>query len=425
MEDEARPRKKVRRTARSGLTPFALRLAKQLSDGVGSGNNLVFSPLSIYRALALVAAGAGGETLDEFLALLGAASRDELAEFARGMPAASALADDDRSGSSGGPIVAFTCGVWYQNTVALKPAYRAAAVESYKAKMRAANFLEKAEKVRKEINKWVSKATNELITSILPKGSVHSETALVLANAIYFKGTWSTPFVKERTVDKEFHRLDGSCVRAPFMHSTEDQFIKEHDGFKVLKLPYRNSSASAWYDVDDDWGYEQQSDERPRFSMCIFLPDARDGLPGLVDKMASSSCSFQLRGRHLPTRRVKVGKFWLPKFKLSYSSQMNEVLKAMGLEAVFSPHEADLSNMVEDDDELYMDHVFHKAVVKVDEEGTEAEASTACTIRKVALHWSPVTMDFIADHPFVFLVVEEASGAVVFMGQVLDPTRSE
>jgi serpin B len=91
-----------------------------------------------------VAAGAGGETLDEFLALLGAASRDELAEFAaRAMPPASAaLAEDGRSaGSSGGPVLALACGVWYQNTVALKPAYRAAAVESYKAKMRAADFI--------------------------------------------------------------------------------------------------------------------------------------------------------------------------------------------------------------------------------------------------------------------------------------------
>ncbi|OEL33674.1 hypothetical protein BAE44_0005308 [Dichanthelium oligosanthes] len=112
----------------------------------------------------------------------------------------------------------------------------------------------------------------------------------------------------------------------PFMRSKEDQVIREYDGFKVLKLPYRNS----WHDVDEWPRYRQSdgcnSDERPRFSMCIFLPDARDGLPGLVDKMASSP-SF-LRD-HLPRWRVKVGKFRLPtKFKLSLSSRMNETLKA-------------------------------------------------------------------------------------------------
>ncbi|CAO2192468.1 unnamed protein product [Urochloa humidicola] len=103
MEDEGRPSKKARRTASSALTQFAIRLAKKLSEGdEGSGNNLVFSPLSIYTALALVAAGAEGQTLDEFLALLGAASRDELAEFVHGM-AETALAD--WSGSCG-PLIA-------------------------------------------------------------------------------------------------------------------------------------------------------------------------------------------------------------------------------------------------------------------------------------------------------------------------------
>ncbi|CAO2192463.1 unnamed protein product [Urochloa humidicola] len=343
MEEKARPSKKARRgrTAASSalsLTPFALRLAKQLSEGDGSGKNLVFSPLSIYAALALVAAGAAGETLDEFLTLLGAASRDELAGFVRGMTERVLAGRSD----SGGPLVALACGVWYHDLVALKPAYRAAAVESYKAETRAANFVEKAEKVRKEINKWVFKATNKLITSILPRHSLNSRTALVLANAIYFKGTWSKPFLERNTRDETLYCLDGSRVRVPFMHSTEDRFIEERDGFKVLKLPYRRGG-SPW--EVDDCDYYQQSDECPRFSMCIFLPDARDGLPGLVDKMASSS-SFQLRD-HLPKWPVNVRKLCLPKFKVSFSSRMNETLKAMGLEAIFYEQKANLSNMVD------------------------------------------------------------------------------
>ncbi|CAO2184649.1 unnamed protein product [Urochloa humidicola] len=414
MEDEARPSKKARRAGGgSGLTPFALRLAKQLSLGDGgsgsNNNNLVFSPLSMYVALALVAAGAGGETLDEFLTLLGAASRDELAEFVRGLTMSAALAD--RS-ALGGPFVAFACGVWHKETAALKPAYRAAAVESYKAETRAANFLEKAEEVRDEINNWVSKATKNLITTILPEDSVHPTTAVVLANAIYFKGSWSKPFKEEHTEDKRFYCLDGSSVRAPFMHSKENQFIKKHDGFKVLKLPYCNS----W--DDDEWPCQKEFN----FSMCIFLPDARDGLPGLVDKMESSSSSFLQD--HLPKRTVMVGEFCLPKFKLSFSSQMNETLKAMGLTAVFSEHTANLSNMLEDDNNgLYMDHVFHKAAIQVNEAGSEAAASTACTIRKKGGGRLCLT-DFIANHPFVFFIVDAVSGAVVFMGHVLNPTRS-
>ncbi|CAL4950151.1 unnamed protein product [Urochloa decumbens] len=317
----------------------------------------------------------------------------------------------DRSGS-GGPVIAFACGLWHQETEVLKPAYRATAVESYKAETRAANFRGKSEDVREEINNWVSAATKNLIPSILPKDSVQSSTVLVLANAIYFKGTWSTPFAENKTKDKKFYCLDGSRVHTPFMHSKEDQFIKEHDGFKVLKLPYRNTAS----DVD-----ECNSDERPRFSMYIFLPDARDGLPGLIDKMASSSFNFMRD--HMPKRRVKVGEFWLPKFKLSFSSQMNETLMAMGLNAVFFEPKANLSNMFEDDDGLFMEDVFHKAVIEVNEEGTEAAASTACTFLKKGKRLD--LTEFVADHPFVFFLVEEVSGAIVFMGHVLDPTSSE
>jgi len=147
MEEEARPSKKARgRGAGSRLTAFALRLAKRLAVGDADGGdqnqqNLVFSPVSIYTALSLVAAGARGTTLDELLALLGAASRDELAAFARDV-AERALAD--QSGSrDGGRLVAFACGLWREKTVALKPGYRAAAVESYKAETRSADFFEK------------------------------------------------------------------------------------------------------------------------------------------------------------------------------------------------------------------------------------------------------------------------------------------
>ena len=141
MEEEARPRKKARGGAGSGLTAFALRLAKQLAQsGGGQNQNLVFSPVSIHAALSLVAAGARGTTLDELLSLLGAASSDELAVFARGV-AERALADG--SGSRGAPLVAFACGLWREKTVALKPGYRAAAVESYKAETRSADFFKK------------------------------------------------------------------------------------------------------------------------------------------------------------------------------------------------------------------------------------------------------------------------------------------
>ncbi|CAO2202893.1 unnamed protein product [Urochloa humidicola] len=433
-EEEARPSKKARLPAAgSGLTAFALRLANQLSKSKGD-DNLVFSPLSVYAALALVAAGARGETLDELLALLGASTRDELAKFVR---AVTDRALTDRS-DSGGPLVAFACGVWHDDTAALKPDYRAAAVESYKAEMRAADFRGEPEEARMEINRWVSKATNGLIAAILPIGSVHSGTTMVLANAIYFKGKWFQPFDKEDTKKMQFYCLDGSRVRVPFMCSGKQQFIVEYDGFKVLKLPYRMQSQSDTssrgriiYTTRSRMGsdvnechYDEKSDvlptnpdERPRLSMCVFLPDDRKGLHSLLDKMSSSPSFLQ---DHLPTRRLPVTKFQLPKFKFSLSSKMNDDLKAMGLRAAFDEHKADLSDMLEDAGGMLMENVFHKVVIEVNEEGTEAAASTVCmTVRKCAARPTPV--DFVADHPFAFFVVEEVSGAVIFMGYCVNP----
>ncbi|CAL4963732.1 unnamed protein product [Urochloa decumbens] len=268
------------------------------------------------------------------------------------------------------------------------------------------------EEASKEINRWVSKATNGLIASILPEGSVHPGIAMVLANAIYFKGKWFHPFDKEDTKKKRFYCLDGSRVRVPFMCSGKWQFVVEHDGFKLLKLTYRMQSdddtsspdrmyRSRWDDYDvDECHYEKSNnerltnpDERPRLSMCVFLPDDRKGLPSLGDKMSSSTSFLQ---DHLPTRRLPVTKFRLPKFKFSLSSKMNDVLRDMGLRAAFDEHKADLSDMLEDDGGMFVENVFHEAVIEVNEEGTEAAASTVCTtVKKCA---APTPVDFMIDH---------------------------
>ncbi|KAJ1277818.1 hypothetical protein BS78_04G032200 [Paspalum vaginatum] len=441
MDDESRPSKKPRGGAGSGLTAFALRMAKQLhgtkKKNLAKKKNLVFSPLSLYVALALVVSGARRDTLDELLALLGAASREELDEFARGV-AERALADQS---AAGGPRVAFACGLWHEKTLALKPAYRDAAVDAYKAETRAADFVFKVsyyarsttKEAREEINRWVSKATSDLITSILPERSVHPLTGMVLANAIYFKGSWSLPFDKELTVTRRFRRLDGSRVRVPFMSSgrSTKQAVAQYKGFKVLKLAYAPYRIPTW----DESPYQMRWDEREkkhvlshvssessggaRFSMCVFLPDARAGLPGLVDRMAAAGPSFLWD--HLPKDRVEVGEVRLPRFKLSSSSKLKPVLQAMGVEAAFDADRAHLSGMLVAG-WLVLEQVFHKAVVEVNEEGTEAASSGACTIMLISDRLGP-TPDFVADHPFAFFVVEEVSGTVVFMGHVLDPSE--
>jgi serpin B len=253
-----------------------------------------------------------------------------------------------------------------------------------------------------QINSWVAASTNNLVDSIVDTTSVNSSTRLVVTNAIYFKGIWETPFNKPWTEEDKFHRLDGSTVDAQFMSTAASQFIGVHDGFKVLRMPYT---------VHQDHLFGSMA--APRYSMCVLLPDTRDGLQGIKDAMASSPGFLQ---DHLPLKKVEVWEFRVPRFKLSFSSSVRKALQDLGVQAAFSVI-AELPDLLEEDDEshepLILGDVLHKAL------------AAAVTAFKGFLGWEqpPSRVDFVADHPFAFFVVEEVSGAIVFAGHVLDPTQ--
>uniref|UniRef100_A0A0D9XQK6 Serpin domain-containing protein n=1 Tax=Leersia perrieri TaxID=77586 RepID=A0A0D9XQK6_9ORYZ len=387
----------------AGLTSLALRLARTIQPKPAANGNLVFSPLSVYAAIALVAAGAAGDTLAELLATLGIASLDELDAALVGRLAAAA---DD---------LTFSSAVWHDATRAsLTPAFRLAAFRSFNADTRAMDM--RSREAVLEINAWVNDATNGLIESMIEDEKLPDDADVIVTNAIYFKGKWETPFKKRHTVTDKFHRLAGAgAVDARFMrdvsHCPRQHYIACHDGFKVLRLPYAAGAASPPPSI---------------FSMCIFLPDSRDGLFDLLDTMTSSSSTHQFLQSKMPTKTVRVGEFMLPKFKLTFSDDIAGVLRGLGLNVTFT--NGDFSNMVVEDGsgrKLTTNSVVHKAVIEVNKEGTEAAASTggslctACPMRR-----PPVLVDFVADHPFAFFVVEETSGAVVFAGYVVDPSSS-
>ncbi|MCI01882.1 serpin-ZX-like, partial [Trifolium medium] len=179
---------------------------------------------------------------------------------------------------------------------------------------------------------------------------VDSLTRLILVNAIYFKGAWEQQFDTSKTKDNDFHLLDGSSVKVPFMTSKNDQFISCFDGFKVLGLPYK-----------------QGNDER-EFSMYIFLPDAKDGLLALIDKVTSNS---EFLEDMLPYEKVKVGKFRIPKFNISFTVEAKKLLKELGLVLPFDM--GSLTKMVESDD-LHVSDIVQKSFIEVNEEGTTAAA---------------------------------------------------
>ncbi|GJN31767.1 hypothetical protein PR202_gb20224 [Eleusine coracana subsp. coracana] len=352
------------------------------------------------------------------LDVLGAKSHEELAGNVRAM--VERVYPD--TPQPGGPQIVFASGLWHDATLKFKPAYRNVAAESCKAVVRAFDFLKIRNEAVREINSWVAEVTRKLIVSILD--SVPEDTAVVITNAIYFKDLWMTPFDKRRTKEDQFHRLDGTTVNAQFMSSSRDQLITVHDGFKELKMPY-----AAEHDPLDGMPANEKAKlfiaagGTAPYSMFVVLPDARESLWSLQDTIGASPDIL-----HQQMKRVKVGRFLLPKFKLSFSSSLKDALHELGIKATFSLTGADLPDMLEDDRmgrPLFVGDVLHKAVIEVNEEGTEAAAVTAVTMRWgcTSQKYRPVPVDFVADHPFAFFVVEEVSGAILFAGHVLDPAK--
>uniref|UniRef100_A0ACD5W9N4 Uncharacterized protein n=1 Tax=Avena sativa TaxID=4498 RepID=A0ACD5W9N4_AVESA len=387
-------------------TRFALRLASAVfsaSDSKGSKGNAAFSPLSLHVALSLVAAGAGGATRDQLAATLGAAgpgdaeSLHALAEQVVQVVLADASA-------AGGPRVAFGNGVFVDASLPLKPSFKDLAVGKYKAETQSVDFQTKAAEVAVQVNSWVEKITTGLIKEILPAGSVDNTTRLVLGNALYFKGAWTEKFDASKTTDDKFHLLDGSSVQAPFMTTTKKQYLLASDSLKVLKLPY------------------QQGGDKRQFSMYILLPEAQDGLSNLANKLSTDPEFIE---KHIPSQKVPVGQFKLPKFKISFGFEASDLLKGLGLQLPFSA-EADLTEMVDSPvaKKLCVSSVFHKSFVEVNEEGTEAAAATAAVIMLRSMAFEPVKMDFVADHPFLFLIREDITGVVLFIGHVANPLVS-
>jgi serpin B len=250
--------------------------------------------------------------------------------------------------------------------------------------------------VTKEVNLWAEKETYGIIKEILPEGSVNNLTRLIFANALYFKAEWVYQFFDYHTKNYDFHLLNGSSVKVPFMSSNLDQIIRAFDGFKVLCLPY-----------------EQGGDKR-QFSMYIFLPNAKDGLSAMVEKVASE---FEFLEPKLPYKRVEVGKFKIPRFKFSFGLETSRMMKELGVSLPFSS--GGLTKMVDslEGQDLSVSNIFHKSSIEVNEEGTEAATANA----GIGAMCVPTGIDFIADHPFLFLIREDSTQTIIFAGQVLNP----
>jgi serpin B len=252
------------------------------------------------------------------------------------------------------------------------------------------------------VNKWAEDETHGKVANILPPGAVSDTTRMILANAIYFKAEWEKPFHGSSTMERDFFLPTGGTIQVPMMQTMSDQYVKTYPAFKALRLPYKCNDATR------------------SFSMFVLLPHSRDGLGALEESLTTQSVVDDLA---LLQHKVPMRRFQLPKFKVAFGLEMAETLKSLGMALPFGSH-ADLSNMAEPQEApLKVSSVRHKAFVEVNELGTEAAAVTTVEIMLMCMPMYTEDSDFVADHPFMFLIKEESSNTVLFTGRVLDPSQ--
>lgn len=274
--------------------------------------------------------------------------------------------------------------------------YKSELTKLYLSTIESVDFDKNAAKTKDVINQWVENYTNGKIKDLIPDNALTPETLLVLINAIYFKGNWAEKFPEEATSKRDFFIGVGQQIEHDMMYISDKFFIKTDAnlGCKILELPYVGNS----------------------LSMFVVLPDEIDGLSTLEQKLNPDF--FHSLSERKGFRKSEVEVF-LPKFRLESRFELKDVLAKIGLTDIFDKEKSDLSGMVSDNRRLYVSKIIHKAFVEVNEEGTEAAAATAGIVM-CALSLE-MGIEFNADHPFMFSIVDKRSKTVLFVGRVTNP----
>ncbi|MEZ4384939.1 MAG: serpin family protein [Nannocystaceae bacterium] len=349
----------------------------------GQAGNLFMSPLSVRVALAMTYGGAAGETAAQMarvLELRGAG--DEV------HGAMAALLDELANAASGDQTLAIANRLWGRDGEPFRPEYLQLTRAYYGAALQAMNFAD-AEGSRQTINAWVADHTAGKIPELIRPGVIDGTTALVLTNAIYFKGRWASQFDPARTTEADFHVGD-KVIRAPMMAQKAKLAYSETADAQAIELPY----------------------EGGRLSMVIVLPRAKGGITALEAAIAAGGVDPFIQA--MRPRDVEVE---LPRFKIESAFDLAATLQALGMVDAFAGA-ADFSAMSSGGG-LMISDVIHKAFVEVNEEGTEAAAATAVVMTRSAAV-APAAR-FVADHPFVFAIRERQTGAVLFLGRLMNP----
>lgn len=372
---------------------FAFALYHELAKQSG---NLFFSPYSISSALAMTYAGAKGTTETEMASALhftlpqselhAAFNATDLALARRKNELIPSSASERTKGD--GFQLHVVNQAWGQKGYTFLDSYLDVLAANYGAGMFLLDF-GKSEAARTTINGWVSEQTAQRIEDLLPEGSIASDTRLVLTNAIYFKASWMDEFDAGQTKPATFHAQAGDRS-VEMMHSMSDATYAEVDGYRAVALPYISTNVRMIAILPPEGAL---ADTAARLDAKL--------VNGLVGKLSRALVTLSL-----------------PKWTFESENRLKAPLRTLGMNAAFGIGMADLSGMDGKPGNLYVDEVYHKAFVAVDEQGTEAAAATAVVAREVSLP-PQVTVTF--DRPFMFLVHDVPTGQVLFLGHLSDP----
>jgi len=357
----------------SGNNAFAVKLYGQLRDDEG---NLFFSPFSVSSALGMTFSGARGNTADE-------------------MRSALELPDGEGVHSAFGELISNLVGTEPRLDIAnalsltggdVSGEFKSLLAQNYHAEI----FFGDLDK----INEWVSDKTHGKIEKILDR--LDPNSVCVILNAIYFKGDWLSPFQGHATRDAPFYIAPDDEVSVPMMFQESRFKLLEGDGFQAISLPYKG---------------------RP-MSMVIFLPNERGDLAGIESKLTPQNLAKWLS--EIDSHEEEKVKLYIPKFELKTDYSLVPPFKSLGMRDAFMMDVADFSGTGWPVGELWISQIKHKAFIEVNEKGTEAAAATAVEMATKAAMPQPTPI-FRADHPFIFIIRDNETGSILFMGRISNP----
>jgi serpin B len=369
----------------AGNQQFAVDLYQQVRQQPG---NLVFSPYSISTALAMTYAGARGQTATEMAVTLHFPGAQ--AELPAGFAALAKQLNAAQQASGAEFVLANS--LWCQRDFPLSDSFLQVARRDYLARVESVDFVNHPGAAARDINTWVEQQTRDRIKDLIPPSAITPLTRLILANAIYFKGRWQTQFNPKATQPGPFHLTADRAVTVPLMQQKARARLAQLDGVKLLELPYRGE----------------------KMSMVLVLPDQPQGLSAVETRLTSARLRDWLAA--LDTARPGEVEVTLPRFKSTASLSLSQILARMGMPTAFDQRAADFSGLTGRPD-LHISEVVHKAFVEVNEEGTEAAAATGVIMATRAM----LTREFRADQPFLYLIRDQTTGSILFMGRLTDP----